>query len=149
MVEIPEGEYQKLQARLKALESVIEEGKRVEQRLKESEERLKILFEYAPDGYYLSDLKGTFVDGNRKAEEITGHKREELIGSNFLKLSLLSANEIPKAAKLLALNAMGKPTGPDEFTLNRKDGGQIKVEIRTFPVEIQGKTLVLGIARER
>jgi len=97
MVELPDKEYQKLQA----LERVMEEGKRVEERLKGSEARLKLLFEYAPDGYYLSDLKGNFVDGNKKAEEITGYKREELIGGNFLKLNLLSADQIPKAAALL------------------------------------------------
>jgi len=38
---------------------------------KQTEERLKILFEFAPAAYYLNDLAGTFVDGNRAAEEMT------------------------------------------------------------------------------
>jgi PAS domain S-box-containing protein len=46
------------------------------------------------------------------------------------------------------MNTLGKPTGPDEFTLNRKDGTQVQVEIRTFPAKIKGQTLVLGIARD-
>ena len=32
--------------------------------------------------------------------------------------------------------------------LNRKDGSQVRAEIRTFPVKIKGKTFVLGIARD-
>jgi PAS domain S-box-containing protein len=126
----------------------ITERKQAEAELKSSEERLKILFEFAPDAYYLNDLKGNFIDGNKLAEEITGYKKDELIGKSFLKLKLLSVKEIPKAAALLARNALGKATGPNEFILNRKDGNQVPVEIRTFPVKIKGKTLALGIARD-
>jgi PAS domain S-box-containing protein len=122
--------------------------KEAEEALRNSEERFKILFEYAPDGYYLNDLKGEFIDGNKSAEELTGYRRDELIGENFLELKLLSPKEIPKAASLLAKNALGKPTGPDEFTLNQKGGTQVAVEIRTFPVKIKGQTLVLGNVRD-
>jgi len=126
----------------------ITERKRAEEELKSSEERLRILFEFAPDGIYLNDLKGNFIDGNKAAEEITGYKRDELIGKSFLKLKRLPPEQIPRAAASLAKNALGKPSGPDEFILNRKDGSQIPVEIRTFPVKIKGKTLGLGIARD-
>ena len=116
--------------------------------LQTSEERLKILFEHAPDGYYLSDLKGILTDGNKAAEEITGYNREDLIGKSFLNLKLLSVEQLPRAAALLAKNVLGKSTGPDEFSLKRKDGSIVAVEIRTHPVRIAGKRLVLGIARD-
>lgn len=116
--------------------------------LKSSEERMKILFESAPDAVYLNDLKGNFVDGNIAAEELTGYTKEELIGKNFLKLKLLPKKQIPKAAALLAQNVLGKPTGPDELTIIRKDGTAVATEIRTFPVEIDGQTLTLGVARD-
>jgi PAS domain S-box-containing protein/putative nucleotidyltransferase with HDIG domain len=126
----------------------ITEQKRVEEAIKNSEERFKMIFEYAPDAYYLNDMKGNFIDGNKAAEKVTGYKREELIGSSFLKLSLLSLDQVPRAAALLVKNAMGRPTGPDEFVLKRKDGAKVSVEISTYPVKIKGKTLVLGIARD-
>ena len=116
--------------------------------LGDSEKRLQILFEHAPDGYYLSDLKGTFVDGNAATEKITGYKREELIGKSFLKLKLLSAGDLLRAASLLAKNMLGISTGPDEFTLSRKDGAPVPVEIQTHPVRIGNRRLVLGIARD-
>jgi len=125
----------------------ITERKQAEE-LKNSEERLKILFYYAPDAYYISDLKGNLIDGNKAAERVIGYKREELIGSSFLKLKLLSLADIAKAAKLLVKNLRGQPTGPDEFVLNRKDSSKVTVEISTYPVKIKGKTLVLGIARD-
>jgi len=115
---------------------------------KNMEERYRILFKYSQDACYLNDLNGNFVDGNQAAEEIFGYKREELIGKNFMELKLLPINQISKAANCLAKNTLGKSTGPDDFILNRKGGTRVKVEIRTYPVKIQGKTLVLGIARD-
>ena len=126
----------------------ITERKKAEEELRDSEERLKILFDYAPDAYYISDIKGKFIDGNKAAERLIGYKREELIGKSFLKLKLLSLADIPKAAKLLVKNLRGQPTGPDEFVLNRKDNSKVTVEISTHPVKIKGKTLALGIARD-
>ena len=122
--------------------------KKAEEALGSSKERLNIIFEYAPDGLYLSDLKGNFIDGNKAAEEITGYKRDELIGKNFLKLKLLPLKQIPKAAGLLAKNALRQSTGPDEFTFNQKNGTKVQLEISTFPVEIKGESLVLSIARD-
>ena len=126
----------------------ITERKKAEEELKDSEERLKILFDYAPDAYYISDIKGKFIDGNKAAERLIGYKREELIGKSFLKIKLLSLVDIPKAIKVFAKNIMGQPTGPDEFTLNRKDNSKVTVEISAYPVKIKGRTLVLGIARD-
>jgi len=106
------------------------------------------LFESAPDAYYLNDLKGALVDGNRVAEELIGCKKAEMIGKSFLGLGLLTPIQIAKAAALLAQNAQGHSTGPDEFTLRRKDGTLVVVEIRTIPVKIKEQILVLGIARD-
>ena len=141
-------ESKSLRVQIEQLQREAEAGRERIERLKASEERLAILFEHAPDGYYLSDLKGTFVDGNRAAEEMCGYGRDELVGKNFLMSNLLTPREIAKAAKLLAQNALGMGTGPNEFTLKRKDGRRVLVEIRTYPVKINGRTLVLGIARD-
>ncbi len=133
---------------LRLLRERVDQLERLNAKLTESEEELQILFEHAPDAYYLNDFKGTFVDGNRAAEQITGYKRDELIGSSFLKLKLLTAKDLLRAASLLARNARGHATGPDEFTLTRKDKTQVPVEIRTHPVRIGHRRLVLGIARD-
>lgn len=126
----------------------ITELKHTEEEIRSSEERLKVIFEYAPDGYYLMDLKGNFIDGNKAAEEMTGHAKNELIGKNFVKSKLLSADQIPKALSLLTRNSLGQRTGPDEFVLTRKDGSRTIVGISTFPVKMGGQTVILGTAHD-
>jgi PAS domain S-box-containing protein len=111
-------------------------------------DRLKILFEFAPDAYYLNDLEGRFIDGNRAAEQLTGFQKHELIGKNFLELDLLPDEYIPKAMEHLKKNLAGLPSGPDELVLIKKDKTKIVIEVRTYPVTIKGKNTVLGIARD-
>jgi PAS domain S-box-containing protein len=116
--------------------------------LQKSEQRHRTLVENAPIGIYYSDLLGNFLYGNKRAEEIVGYKREELIDKNFLKLKLLGPADIGRASKLLALNALGRATGPEEFVLNRKDGSKATVEINTVVTTIEGKTVVLGMVQD-
>ncbi|MDW7680605.1 MAG: PAS domain S-box protein [bacterium] len=126
----------------------ITQSKAAKAALESSEQRLNIIFRSAPDAYFSYDPMGRLVDCNIAAEKLLGYSADELLGKSFLKLNLLPKNQIPKAVKILSKNAMGIPTGPDEFTLIRKDGTRIIVEIRAYPVQIQGETLILGIAHD-
>jgi PAS domain S-box-containing protein len=117
-----------------------------EQRLKSSEERFKLLFEFAPVAYYLSDRKGTFLDGNRAAEELIGYKKEDLIGRSYLQTGLLPKDQRPIAAKILAQAVLGRVTGPYEIELIHKSGGRVVVEVSNIPIKLSGKTRILGIA---
>ncbi len=113
-----------------------------------SEDWFRTLYEYAPDAYYIMDLSGIFVDGNIACEDLTGYKRTELVGRNFIQAKLLSLGQIPKAVQLYRQNKKGKSTGPDEFIFNRKSGKRVPIEIRTYPIRTGGRDLVLGIARD-
>jgi len=116
--------------------------------LEESEERFRVLFEFAPDGMYISDLRGIFIDGNREAERLVGYQKAELIGKSFFSFNLLPPSQLIKAAGLITKSILGMPTGPNELTLIRKDGAYVPVEIRTFPIKLRKRTIVLGIARD-
>jgi len=120
----------------------------IEKGLNNSEDRFKLLFDFAPDGYYISDLKGNFIDGNKAAERITGYTRAELVGKNYFKTGLLPSKDIPRAVSALKQNRKGLPMEPQEFNLNRKEGTSIDVEISTYPIRINNKIYVLGIARD-
>ncbi len=109
---------------------------------------LRFLFERGPEAYYLADLQGHFIDGNKVAEELIGYAREELIGKSFLKLKLLPTDQIPRAAANLARCALGYAVGPEEYQLRRKDGQILDIEITTIPVQLEGTTYVLGLARD-
>jgi len=126
----------------------ITERKRAEQALRESQERLAILFESAPDAIYMTDLEGRFIDANKTAEELAGFTKAELVGRNLAESLMPSAEDRSKAAANVRKVASGQPSGPTEYTIRKKSGSIIAVEVRTFPVTIGDKTLSLGIARD-
>ena len=117
-------------------------------RLQTSEHRWKLLFDAAPDAYYLHDMNGTFLDGNRAAEELTGYPKAEIVGKNLFEFELLVPDDLAKAAELLQQNRRGKPAGPTSYTLKKKDGTFAAIEVRTLPVQLEGQHLVIGIARD-
>ena len=83
--------YDRLREKNRALQAELKQAK-------SSELRVSKLFEFAPDGYYLNDLQGNFIDGNRAAVDMLGYDKNELIGKNFLKLKILPKNQLAKAA---------------------------------------------------
>jgi PAS domain S-box-containing protein/putative nucleotidyltransferase with HDIG domain len=115
---------------------------------KSLQERFQIIFEHAPDAYFLHDLEGKILDGNQAAEQLLGYDRGELIGKNFLKLNIFPEDEVEKILDGMAHSELGQATGPEEYRLIRKDGSRIDVEISTRPVLLEGTPLVLGIARD-
>ena len=141
-------ELEELRQRISKLKVLKTKRKGVDEEMKDSEERLKILFEFAPDAYFVNDFKGNFVHCNKAAEKLTGYKKKELLGKSFLKLKLLSPNQIPKAVNGLAKIIMGKTRPPVEYTLKNKDGNQVEVEISTYPIKIRGRALATAIARD-
>jgi len=126
----------------------ISERKAAEEEVKHSEERLKILFDHAPEAYFLTDIKGTFVDSNLAVTALTGFTKEDLHGRNIFTMGLIGTMHITKTAVLFARNALGKSTGPDEMKIRRKDGSEVYAEVVTYPIRIVDQSLVMTIARD-
>ena len=126
----------------------ITERKQAELRLGESEERFRTLFELAPDGIYLCDSQGRFVDCNQAGEKLLGYSREELIGQSFQALNLLSEPDLQKAMAAFASNTRGGAATPQEYVLNGKSGRRLPVEVRARPVRLRERALVLVIIRD-
>ncbi len=126
----------------------ITDRRKAEIALKKSEERFRILFEFAPDAYYMHDMNGVFINANKAAEELSGYSKKELNGKSVLKSGILFGQEILKAKEELMKVRNGLESGPIEFVLTKKDGSKVPVEIRAIPVRIDDEELVLGIARD-
>jgi len=122
--------------------------KRAEDDLKRSEERFKQLFELAPDGIYINDMDGNFLDGNQAAQKLIGYEKDEILGKNMLEVGLLPEDQLEKAAMGLGESMDGNPYGPAELDLLRKDGRRITVEIMTHPIRIANETMILGMVRD-
>ena len=126
----------------------VTERKRIDEALKSSEERLKIIFEYAPDAIFLIDADGALVDGNRAVEKLLGYMKEEFIGRRFDEIVRLSPEDLSGALTFLNQTATGATTGPTGLTLTRRDGARVPVEATAFPVMIGGQQMVLVIGRD-
>ena len=66
-----------------ALSKLILWRKQAEKTLRESEERFRNVYETAPLSFVVWDLNAHVTDWNKKAEELFGWTKEEVIGNNF------------------------------------------------------------------
>jgi PAS domain S-box-containing protein len=102
----------------------ITERKKAEEKIKESEEKFRLLFREAEEGIALFDTKGVVVDINPKALEIVGFKKDEVIGKNFARVlpSLkIDAETLGRIISMFKARFTGKPVGTLEFSfINRK-----------------------------
>lgn len=116
--------------------------------LAKSEERFKIMFEYAPDACFLCDFTGTFIAANRSAEEMFGLPRDEIIGKRYSELNLLSPAQLAKATAILEKLTRGIAVGREESVLSRRDGSHLPVEFTHHVVAIQQEKYLLGVVRD-
>jgi PAS domain S-box-containing protein len=80
--------------------------KQMEEALSASESKFKNIFENATDCIIHFDCYGRILDVNKKAVEIFGGKKQELLGKHFTKLNVYPPREVPRIlcsfAKILA-----------------------------------------------
>ncbi len=114
------------------------------EQLDHSEERYRSLVETASDAIISADRQGNIIYFNRKAEEIYGHGREEILGKN---ISEIAPQEICEMARL------GFKKGAVHGKIIESYG--IKKNRTTFPVEFtvsvferDGKANLTLIARD-
>ncbi len=129
-------------------QQLMQDKRLAEEALRESEERFRMLFEYAPDPYYISHLDGTLIDCNRAVEMLLGLNKEDLLGKNVVEIRLLAPEQIQNMTALTAHGVEGHFSDPEELTITRPDGRQLVVDIRAIPMRINGQALVLGIGRD-
>lgn len=76
-------QLKKIQEDNARLEREMDERRRTQNDLIESEKKYRLLVENSNDIIYATDLKGTFIYANPVAERILGFPRSELIGRHF------------------------------------------------------------------
>jgi PAS domain S-box-containing protein len=124
----------------------ITERERLIVRLRESEERYRNLFDNARDIIFIVDKEGKLSNVNKVAEEISGYRRQELIGKHF------SAMVFPEEREK-AFSQFRETLNGDIHTrtirMMRKDGKPRVLEISSSPLIRDGEIVgSQGVARD-
>ncbi len=123
-----------------------EESQLRAERLKESEEKYRVLVEDMNDGYAV--VRGDrvlFV--NKRSAEVIGRPAEEIVGQSFWRVI---APESMETVKQLYEATMAGETAPEtmEFTLTAEDGTRLPLEVRFKEILYEGKPAYSLIMRD-
>ncbi len=124
----------------------VSDRKRVEAALRQSEEKFSRAFEHAPMLMSISSLEdGTYIEVNRKWEEVSGYGRAEAIGKNSVELNLMSRTERDWLSG--KLQETGQVSGR-ETILRAKDGSSVVCSYDAEIVVIGGRRRILSIGSD-
>lgn len=121
----------------------ITERKKVEDTLRESEEKFRNLAEQSPNMIFLHK-KGRVVYANKKCEEIMGYKTEEFYSPDFDFLKLISPESKDLIKANLERHMKGQEVAPLEYTLIAKGGRKIAAILTTKLIKYEGENAILG-----
>lgn len=139
----------------KELDRQIVARRRVEDALRESENRFRQLFEQSVDSLFLHDDSGRIFDCNSAACRSLGYSREEML-TLFVKdfaTNLISDEErATKKGGTLWQRAMtgepGKIVGVHIGEFRRRDGTTFPVEVTVGSIDHGGRRMILGSAHD-
>ncbi len=125
----------------------IEDLKRAEQSLRDSEVRFRLLFEGAADAIFWADPEtGLLLECNHAAEELLGRDRSEIIGQP--QAFLHPPEEADRYREMFRLHASAQSTAAMELVVQRKDGRRVDVSILPSVTLISGRPVIQGIFRD-
>ncbi|MFX1309012.1 MAG: PAS domain S-box protein, partial [Promethearchaeota archaeon] len=127
---------------------VIDERKKTEQKLKESEERYRNLIESVPFSIALIDQQGKIVYCNPSIEKLLGYSQEELIGYKFGNLPVIYPKYVPRLVKRFQKVLKGEILPPLEIELYKKDKSLIWIRYQTSLVKLGNEVLVQAVIND-
>jgi PAS domain S-box-containing protein/putative nucleotidyltransferase with HDIG domain len=104
------------------------------QGLKETEQDYHDLYENAPIAYFSVGVDDCIRSCNRKAQELLGRTKEDLIGSHALDLYVDSPEGKEKAAKVFQRSRSGEEIVDEELLMRREDGTPLCTSLSVTPI---------------
>ncbi len=111
----------------------ITDRKHIEQKLQESEQQYKSLFEYHPDAVCALDLEGNFISANPAMAKLAGIPVEELINTSFI--PLIAPQDREPVIHYFKKTCEGHPQD-FEISLTMADGSLLIAHIINIPIII-------------
>lgn len=116
--------------------------------LGESEKNARALFNLMVDPVAIVDDRGKILEVTQKVEEITGYTREELVGKNFFRLLIASAETKPVMLRNLPKQMLGTQISPCEVEMLTKDGEKLAYEISAAKIDFKRKPADILVFRD-
>ena len=140
--------------RIVGIESIardITDRRKMEEALKDSEERFRAIGTSAKDGVILIDSEGRISFWNPAAESIFGYTKEEAVGKEIFSFLIPQRFQagMSRALQKFIENGRGLFVGKTiEITSNRKDGTEFPAELSLSAFQMKGKWHAVGIVRD-
>ena len=129
------------------LQAEIAERKRVENALRESEEKYRKLIEAANDAIFIADAEtGIIINANKQAGKLIELDVKEIIGMHQTQLH--PKEEAEHYRKAFIEHVQSGTAISDELYVCNKNGEKIPVEISASVIEVGGKKIIQGIFRD-
>ena len=124
----------------------VTERKKIEENLRESEEKYSTIVEKGNDGIIIIQ-NGLFMYGNTKMTDLTGFEIVEIIGQPFL--DFVSPAFRKHVARMYEMRMAGKHI-PNKYEIEilSKDGKAVPVEVNATLIEYEGKLADMAIIRD-
>jgi PAS domain S-box-containing protein len=125
----------------------ISQRKRAEEKLRESEERYRELFENANDIVYTHDLAGDLTSVNRMGEQISGYTRDEILKMNITQI--VAPEHLDRVRQMVADATSWVGATTCELEIVTRDHERVMLEVSSRLVWQKRKPVaVQGIARD-
>ncbi len=125
----------------------ITERSKAEQELKDSETRLKTMFDDARDGILVADVETRrFQIYNKMICEMLGYTEEEIkhLGVD----DIHPAKDLPRVMEMFERQARGEIKLAESLPVKRKDGSVFYADVNTSIITLGGKKRIMGSFRD-
>jgi hypothetical protein len=123
--------------------------------LKQSEEQYRDLYEEAPNAYFSCGVDGYVVRANRRATELLGYSRDELVGRPVFELYAETPNGKAKAQKIFQRFLAGDEISNEELEMCRADGSKVWISLSVRPIRdkegrvVASRSIVMDISEHK
>ena len=130
-----------------AIDRTNAERKRAVEAVRESEAKLRTIFEGALDGILVADTEtGKFLSGNPAICRMLGYTLEEVLCIGVPDIH--PKQDVPRAMKQFESLLRGESEMAADMPMMRKDGSVFYADIKAAPIRIGGRDGLLGIFRD-
>jgi len=133
----------------------ITEHKKMENQLRESEERYRDLFEDAPNAYFSVGKDGHIKMANKRAAELLGYTMDELVGRPILDLYADTPTGKAQAEKVFKRFRAGEEIRGEELEMRSVDGKQVWINLSVRSIKdaegqiIASRSIVVDVTQRK